>query len=102
MSELELPHLMGIVRTAENRTRTFEAIYEVTHRFPDRAEDEFRTALDDPTTSDRAKTILLLYLEHFGLFENLVLTYSEPLRAQMKLLAEDIDAAEEDGPAPFL
>ena len=98
---LDLPRLISMVRSAESRRHTFEAIRQVADRFPSVAHDELEKILEDPEVADRPKVLLLYWLREFDKFGDLVSRHAPAFGPLLDAVFRDVEQAEEEGLDPL-
>ncbi len=87
---MELIRLIELALTTPRRAHAFEAVRRIREEHPASAEAEFERLLSDPTTSDRAKAIVLYHLREFNVYPALVAKHLPPLRSLVDAIVRDV------------
>ncbi len=95
--------LLTVIRNAERRSRSFEAIRQLVRRNSAKAALELTSILEDEQVSERAKAIVLYYLTEFQLLPGVASPAStlEEFANLIRGIAEDVEREFEDGRDPF-
>lgn len=93
-----LEDLVEVILTTNNRTIALNAIFDVHDRFSSKACQAFQDILENATSSQRCRLILLYFLREHKLCDSLVSTHEPALHDLVNAVEMDVENADDDNP----